>query len=217
MWTSTLNWTITTGQTLTSCDRTKHSWTAAHGPRGKTVLATKEWFVSTLRIQSAVGERAFPCCTLQWNYSSVVETFSVPVWRNVALSETVSWNRKCWLIPVMKCIVSCDWPRGTCSSLLYSVFMHTGSELYVCLTTCTSLSSTRQHLVIWDLEINAVIMCGTLFLLSHCVFSTLNRFCHSVDTWLGLSHCVVHIRGGLPGLWALRQFATSEYLVRLSL
>lgn len=89
--------------------------------------------------------------------------------------------------------------------------MHTGSELYVCLTTCTGLSSSQQHLVICDLEINAVIMCGTLFLLSRCnVFSTLNQFCSRVDTSLGLSHCVVHIRRGLLGLRALPQFVTSE-------
>lgn len=100
---------------------------------------------------------------------------------------------------------------SSCSTLLYSVFMHTGSELYVCPTPCTSLSSSQQHLVICDLEINTVIMCGTLFILSQCdVFSTLNQFCHSVDTSLGLSHCVVHIRGGLLGLLALLQFATSE-------
>lgn len=90
---------------------------------------------------------------------------------------------------------------SSCSTLLYSVFMHTGSELYVCLTTCTSLSSSQQHLVICDLEINTVIMCGSLFILSHCnVFSKLNQFCHSVDTSLGLSHCVVHVRGGLHWL-----------------
>lgn len=85
--------------------------------------------------------------------------------------------------------------------------MHTCSELYVCPTTCTSLSSSQQHLVICDLEINTIVMCGTLFALSRCsVFSTLNQFCHGVGTSLGLSHCVVvHIRG------ALLQLATSEY------
>ena len=85
--------------------------------------------------------------------------------------------------------------------------MHTCSELYVCPTTCTSLSSSQQHLVICDLEINTIVMCGTLFALSRCsVFSTLNQFCHGVGTSLGLSHCVVvHIRG------ALLQSATSEY------
>lgn len=88
------------------------------------------------------------------------------------------------------------------STPLYSMFMHTGSELYVCPTTCASLSSGRQHLVICDLEINTVIMCGSLFILSRrSVFSKLNRFCHSVGTSLGLSHCVDHIRGGLLGRW----------------
>lgn len=88
------------------------------------------------------------------------------------------------------------------STPLYSMFMHTGSELYVCPTTCASLSSGGQHLVICDLEINTVIMCGSLFILSRrSVFSKLNRFCHSVGTSLGLSHCVDHIRGGLLGRW----------------
>lgn len=96
------------------------------------------------------------------------------------------------------------WLAGSssCSTLLYSVFIHTASELYVCPTTCPGLSSSQQHLVICALEINTIIMCGTLFALSQCsVFSTLNQFCHSVDTPLGLSHCVVHIRGGLCCSW----------------
>lgn len=93
-------------------------------------------------------------------------------------------------------------PSSSCSTLLYSVFMHTGLELYVCLTTCTSLSSSQQHLAICNLDRNTVIMCGSLFVLSRRnVFSKLNQFCHSVDTSLGLSHCVVHIRGGLLALW----------------
>lgn len=95
-------------------------------------------------------------------------------------------------------------PSSSCSTLLYSVFMHTGLELYVCLTTCTSLSSSQQHLAICNLDRNTVIMCGSLFVLSRRnVFSKLNQFCHSVDTSLGLSHCVVHIRGGLLALWTL--------------
>ena len=103
------------------------------------------------------------------------------------------------------------------STLLYSVFMHTGSQLYVCPTTCTSLSSSQQHLVICDLEINTVIMCGSLFILSQRnVFSKLNQFCHSVDTSLGLSHCVVHIRGGLLGLWTLPHLNAASCLAGLS-
>lgn len=127
--------------------------------------------------------------------------FHIPFWWNSVVRKTVSWNWKRWLKSVMKCIVSCDWPRAPLVALYCTLcFMHTGLELYVCLTPCTSLSSSQQHLVIWGLEINTVIMCGTLFILSQCnVFSTLNQFCHSADTSLGLSHCVVHIRGGFAG------------------
>lgn len=100
--------------------------------------------------------------------------------------------------------VSCDWPRAPPTALCFTLLLciHAPSYMFAWLT-CTSLSSSQQHLVIYDSKINAVIMCGTLFLLSQCsVFSTLNGFCHSVDTWLGLSYCVVHIRRGLQGLRA---------------
>lgn len=81
---------------------------------------------------------------------------------------------------------------SSCSTPLYPVLMHTGSELYV---RSTGLSSSQQRLVICVSEINTVVMCGSLFILScNNVSSKLNQFCHSVDTSLGLSHCVVHIR-----------------------
>lgn len=109
----------------------------------------------------------------------------------------------------MKCILSCDWPRAPPAALHCTLSLCIQARSYM--FACTSLSSSQQHLVICDSEINKVVMCGSLFILSRCnVSSKLNQFCHSVDTSLGLSHCVVHIRGGLLDLWTLLQFATSE-------
>lgn len=100
-------------------------------------------------------------------------------------------------------------PNSSCSSPLYIALC---IKVPCFMFACTSLSSSQQHLVICNLEINTVLMWGSLFILSHCnVSSKLNQFCHSVDTLLGLSHCVVHIRGGLLGLWTLLQFGMSEY------
>lgn len=132
--------------------------------------------------------------------------------RNIStfpFGNSLSWNWQCCLGSVMKSILSCDWPRASPAALHCTLSLCIQARSYM--FACTSLSSSQQHLVICSLKINTVVMCGSLFILSRrSVSSKLNQFCHSVDTSLGLSHCVVHIRRGLLGLWTLLQFATSE-------
>lgn len=103
----------------------------------------------------------------------------------------------------MKCILSCDWPWAPLAALHCTLCLCIRARSYMfARLLAPAYLLARQHLVICDLEINTVIMCGSLFILSRrSVFSKLNRFCHSVGTSLGLSHCVDHIRGGLLGRW----------------
>lgn len=126
--------------------------------------------------------------------SPMIEMFPSPVWVTFRVKPRGSWSYE--LFPQRSTVLSSR--------------LQAGRHMFA----SASLSSIQQHLVISVLNINTVVMCGGLFILSHrSVSLKLNQFCRRGDPSPGLSGRAVHLGRGLLGPCALLWFGQGFLLV----